>query len=70
MPTPPAFEPTARVSEGTRLECKICWYVYDPALGDPVWQVAPGTAFNDLPVHWACPTCAATQDQFLVIHDA
>ncbi len=18
----------------TRLECKICWYVYDPALGD------------------------------------
>ena len=32
-----------------RLECKVCWYVYDPAAGDPVWQVAPGTAFDDLP---------------------
>ena len=26
----------------TRLECKICWWVYDPGVGDPVWQIAPG----------------------------
>ena len=32
----------AKIAPGTRLECKICWYVYDPALGDPVWQIPPG----------------------------
>ena len=34
---------------GSRLECKICWWVYDPATGDPQWQIAPGTPFADLP---------------------
>ena len=54
----------------TRLECKICWQVYDPAEGDPVvWQIPPGTAFADLPAHWTCPNCAATKDQFLVLTD-
>jgi rubredoxin len=55
---------------GGRLECKICWYVYDPEAGDPVWHVPPGTAFHELPPHWSCPNCAATQDQFLVLDDA
>jgi rubredoxin len=29
-----------------RLECKICWWVYDPREGDPVWQIEPGTPFS------------------------
>jgi rubredoxin len=53
----------------TRLECKICWYVYDPAEGDPVWQVPPGTPFTDLPPHWTCPHCAALHSQFMVVPD-
>jgi rubredoxin len=57
------------VGPTTRLECKICWHVYDPAEGDPVWQVAPGTPFDRLPPHWSCPNCSATQDQFIVIRD-
>jgi rubredoxin len=53
-----------------RRECKICWQVYDPAVGDPlVWQIPPGTPFADLPVHWTCPNCSATKDQFLVLPD-
>lgn len=24
-----------------RMECKVCWWVYDPALGDDVWQIPP-----------------------------
>lgn len=52
-----------------RLECKVCWYVYDPAAGDPVWQVAPGTAFDDLPPHWTCPNCAAEKSGFLPLDD-
>jgi rubredoxin len=52
-----------------RMECKICWHVYDPVQGDPVWQVPPGTAFAALPAHWTCPNCAASKDGFLVIGD-
>ena len=53
----------------TRLECKICWTVYDPAEGDPVWQVPPGTPFDRLPPYWTCPTCSATREQFMVLGD-
>lgn len=57
------------VPRDARLECKICWHVYDPAVGDPVWQIAPGTAFADLPPHWTCPNCAATKDGFMLLAD-
>lgn len=60
----PAF-----VALHARLECKVCWYVYDPAVGDDVWQVAPGTPFAELPEHWTCPRCATPRDQFLVLGD-
>jgi len=52
-----------------RLECKICWYVYDPAAGDEVWQTAPGTAFSQLPEHWSCPQCGASKQDFLLLDD-
>ncbi|HEX6828413.1 MAG TPA: rubredoxin, partial [Burkholderiales bacterium] len=39
----------SRIQPGSRLECGICWWVYDPDQGDPVWQVPPGTDFADLP---------------------
>jgi len=54
---------------GPRMECRICWYLYDPAAGDAVWQVPPGTPFAALPAHWSCPNCSATRDQFLVVAD-
>jgi rubredoxin len=53
----------------TRYECKVCWHVYDPAEGDPVWQIAPGTPFADLPPHWSCPNCTGEKSGFLVIKD-
>lgn len=53
----------------TRLECKICWYVYDPAVGDEVWQMPPGTAFSELPDHWSCPECDSKKRDFLVLAD-
>jgi rubredoxin len=52
-----------------RLECKICWAVYDPAPGDPVGQIPPGTPFADLPAHWSCPNCAGDRTQFMVLDD-
>lgn len=56
-------------AKGARRECGVCWTVYDPAAGDPVWQVPAGTAFEDLPPHWSCPNCAAEQSKFLVLDD-
>lgn len=53
----------------TRFECKVCWYVYDPRLGDDVWQIPPGTSFATLPEHWSCPNCSTTKDQFLGLDD-
>ena len=44
--------------------CTLCGYVYDPAVGDPEYNIKPGTAFEDLPDDWVCPTCGATKDDF------
>jgi rubredoxin len=56
-----------RLAPSSKLECKICWWVYDPALGDPEGHVEPGTAFLDLPAHFRCPRCDAAAEQFLVL---
>ena len=47
-----------------RYICANCAYVYDPALGDPLNGVPPGTPFSALPEGWVCPLCYATKDQF------
>ncbi len=56
-----------RIADDVCLECKICWYVYDPAKGDKVWQVAAGTPFSQLPDYWRCPECDGERDQFMVV---
>jgi len=48
-----------------RYECRICWFVYDPAEGDEIAQIPPGTAFADLPEDWRCPGCEAETAAFL-----
>ncbi|MDP9972152.1 rubredoxin [Variovorax paradoxus] len=57
----------AKLGASARLECKICWWVYDPAEGDETWQIAPGTAFTALPAYWRCPQCDGDADQFMVL---
>lgn len=47
-----------------RYVCVNCGYVYDPKKGDPMNDVPPGTAFDDLPEEWVCPMCYATRDSF------
>jgi len=58
-----------RISSSSRVECRICWYVYDPAAGDDVEQIPPGTPFTELPDHWRCPQCDATREMFLPLED-
>ena len=55
------------IGEETRMECGICWTVYDPSLGDLVAQIPPGTPFAALPEHWTCPNCDAAQAKFMMI---
>ena len=57
----------SRLADDARLECKICWYVYDPQEGDPEWQVPPGTPFSRLPEHWRCPRCDGDREQFMLL---
>ncbi len=59
----------SRLPTAIKLECKICWHVYDPAIGDEVWQIPAGTAFLQLPAHWSCPECGAPKQDFLVVDD-
>ncbi len=46
-----------------KYECTVCGYVYNPEKGDPD-DVAAGTAFEDIPDDWGCPTCGASKDDF------
>jgi rubredoxin len=55
--------------DGDRMECGVCWSVYDPAEGDPVWQIPPGTPFSQLPEEWRCPNCDAPRERFLRVGD-
>lgn len=57
----------SRLGDDARLECGICWWVYDPVAGDPVWQILPGTPFSALPEHWRCPECDAPRHKFMVV---
>lgn len=57
----------ARLNHDDRLECGICWWVYDPAAGDDMRAIPPGTAFADLPEDWCCPGCDAPRHKFMVV---
>ncbi|MCU7931882.1 MAG: rubredoxin [Candidatus Thiodiazotropha sp. (ex Codakia rugifera)] len=59
-----------KLSRESRLECKICWYIYDPAAGDDYWQIPPGTPFSQLPAHWSCPNCDANKNDFMIVREA
>ena len=48
-------------------KCKTCDWEYDPEKGDSFLiggMIKPGTAFEDTPSNWRCPTCRASKDQF------
>ncbi|KAL3802809.1 hypothetical protein HJC23_007586 [Cyclotella cryptica] len=48
-------------------KCSNCDWEYDPAKGDSFLiggMIKPGTAFEELPSNWRCPTCRASKDNF------
>jgi len=61
--TPPTSA-TERRTVMQKYVCDVCGYIYDPEAGDPESDVAPGTAFADLPDDWVCPECGVGKDDF------
>lgn len=59
----------SKLEDNSLLECKICWYIYDPAKGDEYWQIQPGTPFSKLPDHWSCPNCDGKREEFMVVQE-
>ena len=47
-------ERNARIADDTKMQCKICWYVYDPAEGCPENQTPPGTPFSAQSLYTPC----------------
>lgn len=58
-----------RAGEASAMQCKVCWWVYDPTQGCPEWDIAPGTPFQDLPEHFSCPVCGNAKETFLPHHE-
>lgn len=58
-----------RIGEHTKMQCKICWYVYDPDKGCEESQTPAGTPFKALPNWWTCPECGNGKDAFLPLED-
>ena len=47
--------------------CLLCGYTYDPEEGDAEFDIAPETAWEDLPDDFVCPICGAGKDMFKAI---
>jgi anaerobic nitric oxide reductase flavorubredoxin len=49
---------------GPRMQCSVCQWIYDPELGEPLQDVAPGTPWRDVPDNFLCPECSLGKDVF------
>ena len=53
-----------KTEKGTKYECIICKYIYDPKTGNEKEGISPGTEFDDLPDTWVCPVCGESKEVF------
>jgi len=55
------------VTQSTTWMCLICGWVYDESAGCPEHGLPPGTRWQDVPLNWTCPDCAARKDDFEMV---
>lgn len=48
-------------------QCTLCGFVYDEAAGWPQDGIAPGTRWEAIPAHWACPECGLAKADFHMV---
>ncbi len=57
-------EAMADATAGPKYVCGCCGWIYDPAKGDPLGDVPPGTDLADVPADWICPECGESKQDF------
>ncbi len=45
-------------------KCSVCGWIYDEQTGYPGRDIAPGTAWSDVPESFRCPKCGAMKKYF------
>ena len=58
---------TAVKAVKTAHQCPDCLTIYDPEFGDILGDIPPGTAFEDLPADYCCPTCDSSKAIFVTV---
>ena len=48
-------------------QCVVCGLIYDEAEGWPDDDIAPGTAWEDVPEDWICPDCGVGKEDFEMV---
>ncbi len=52
-----------------KYRCDVCGYIYDEDLGEPDWDIEPGTKFEDLPEDFVCPVCIVEKEHFKPVEE-
>lgn len=66
----PACQSSANtVLSGCKMICTVCQWVYDPAIGEPNQDIAPGTEWDAVPDDFLCPDCGLGKDVFDPLQD-
>lgn len=50
-------------------QCKNCFTVYDPLIGDEEQNISAGTSFERLPVSYHCPLCESDKEEFMEVEE-
>jgi rubredoxin len=51
-------------------QCKNCFSVYDPQVGDENQGIQKGTLFEQVPVNYHCPLCESGKEDFVEVDEA
>lgn len=49
--------------------CSACGYEHSIEEGDTGLDIAPGTAWDDIPETYRCPLCGVYKEEFLKVED-
>jgi rubredoxin len=53
----------------TVYQCSNCLTIYDKQFGDPIGNIPPGIAFEDLPEEYVCHVCDSAKKYFIPVKD-
>ncbi|WP_413736924.1 anaerobic nitric oxide reductase flavorubredoxin [Sodalis sp. RH21] len=51
-------------ADSVKMQCSVCQWIYDPAVGEPMQAVDAGTPWEQVPETFLCPECGLGKDVF------